>query len=236
MYPEPYYDRAHWLEAQDEILRNGFAPDYILPLQPDLPVYGLNIAMGWPLPVPLKESYEKLFQDLLALGPDIYVYPYEQTHITIMTLVNFKNHKNPKEEDVKEIKELSPKIIELISKELHNFKSFKVDIGWPVLFKSAAILPILNPTGEIFQLRKRLDRLLTESLSLTVEYPKDIIHSTFLRFLKKPTDPKRFMEKFESIAVNNCLGGAPINELLLTSETKPYMRGGEILHRFRLGD
>lgn len=238
MHPEPYFDKEKWNKLRKEIERDGFEPDTILPIQPDRPVYGLNITMGWPLPAPLKEPYEKLFHELSTLGPDIYVYPYEQTHITVMTLVNFKNHQYPGK-DVNEIKRLVPEIISLVSQGLsaleQEFKPFSINVGPPVLAKSAAFLPILNATNEVCLLRKKIAPVLGDSLSLKVEIPR-AVHSTIVRFVKRPDNVSKFMAKFESITANTHLGEATITEFLLTSETKPYMRGGEKLHVFQLGD
>jgi hypothetical protein len=47
---------------------------------------------------------------------------------------------------------------------------------------------------------------------------------------------KGFRAKIESMAVKHRIGEAVINELLLTSETKPYMRDGDVIHCFKLGD
>ncbi len=63
-------------KIHEDIKENGFKPDKFLSVEPDWPVYGLNIAFGWHLPAPLKKSYEDLYHELLTLGPDVYVYPY----------------------------------------------------------------------------------------------------------------------------------------------------------------
>lgn len=230
-YPEPYFSKKELDEEYEEILKNGFEPDAFLSTQPDLPVYGLNLAIGWPFPELLKNYYTKLSRALAALSPDVYVYPYSQTHITIMTLVNFKKNQRAEQE----FKKLIPEITKLISLELFslNFNSFKINFGPPVLLKRAAILRILNPTNEICRLREKIAPLLRDSFNLQVEIPHSI-HSTILRFLKHPPDTREFIEKFETIAANTKLGQASINELLLTSETKPYMRDGKKLHSFRL--
>lgn len=230
-YPEPYFSRKELDEEYEKIFKSGFEPDAFLSTQPDLPVYGLNLAIGWPFPELLKNYYTKLSRALAALGPDVYVYPYSQTHITIMTLVNFKKNQRAEQE----FKKLVPKIINLISIELSllNFQTFKIDIGPPVLLKRAAILPILNHRKEICRLREKIAPLLRNSLNLQVEIPRSI-HSTILRFLKRPPNEREFIKKFESIAANLRLGEASINELLLTSEIKPYMRGGEKLYCFSL--
>ncbi len=62
------------------------------------------------------------------------------------------------------------------------------------------------------------------------------IPSTILRFIEHPEVVNKFVKKFESIAKSTKIGEATINELLLTSETRPYMRGGEKLYCFGLED
>ncbi|HRY82624.1 MAG TPA: hypothetical protein P5232_02905 [Candidatus Moranbacteria bacterium] len=214
----------------------SFEVDDFLPTNPDLPTYGLNIAFAWPLPENLRKAYEKLYKELSYFGDNVYVYPYEKTHTTVMTLVNFKNHQNPSNEEIQKIKKIIPAIISIVSEVLlrERIKPFKINIGSPILSKRAAYLPISNPTGEIFLLRKKVAQILEKKLSLKVEYNKDFIHSTIMRFYKIPSDTKKFINKFESIAKDNQIGSATINELLLTSETMPYMRNGEKIHVFSL--
>lgn len=226
-YPEPYFDREELESEYTEILKNGFEPDELI-INPDLPVSGLNLAAAWPFPNCLKEPYENLFRELKKLGPDIYVYPYSQTHITLITLVNFKKNGCGNAEQ----KKLIPDIIAAADRELRDCKPFELDFGRPVLFKKAAIIPIINKTRKTFFLREKLSPVL-KKLNLEIEIPRRI-HSTICRFLNQPNDTVKFINDFELIAKSCCLGKAAINELLLTSETKPYMRRGSILHSFYL--
>lgn|GEM_PF-3062262 len=237
-YCHPYYDVEDWRVIRRQIERDGFEEDIFLPTDADRPVYGLNIAFGWPLPAGLKTPYENLRRDLTTLGTEIYVYPYEQTHVTVMTILNFKEQRSPGE-GIEEAKAMIPRIISLVSQEIfrdskNKFKAFAIDVGPPVLSRRAAFLPILNPTGEVARLRARLAPCLERTLSLKVEYPPTLIHSTILRFMKRPLDPGGFLNRFESIAAGHRIGDAVINEILLTTETKPYMRDGEKLFHFRL--
>jgi hypothetical protein len=170
LYPEPYFDKKKLDKIYEDIKGNGFGPDEFLSVEPDWPVYGLNIAFGWPLPNQLKEPYEDLYQELLTLGPDVYVYPYHQTHVTVMTLVNFKKYKNPNTEKMRNFEKFVPKIISLISRELPGkFKPFKIDVGWPVLLKNTVILPILNQTEDVYRFRKKVSPLLKKL------FPREII-------------------------------------------------------------
>ncbi len=223
----------------DEIKERGFVVDAFLPTNPDLPTYGLTVSLAWPLPKGLKDAYEKLQEELSQFGDDVYVYPYEKTHVTVLTLLNFKKYQNPNAQQIEEIEKLIPQIASTISNVLQKdvfkkLKPFKIEIESPVLASAAAFLPISNPTGEIFLLRNEIAPIMEKEFSLQVEYNKEFVHSTIMRFKKVPQDKEKFIAKFESIAKRNRIGEAVINEFYLTSETKPYMRGGEKKQIFRL--
>jgi hypothetical protein len=234
MYPEPYITREEWNGLRLEISTNGVEEDTILQDSPERSVFGMNLAFGWPLPSILKEPYERVASALSSLDSGLYVYPYRQTHVTVMTLMNFKYHPDPSDEEVREFLQLVPVIVSRITPFLSSVKPFIIDVGPPVFSQRAGFLPILNETGEISALR---------SVAASVIHPiglrecniPNAIHSTIVRFLRQLTDPEGFLSGFESLAANSRLGQATVDEFLLTSETKPYMRTGEILHRFRLG-
>ena len=234
-YAAPYLDEKTWNELHKEIESVGFVSDSLFQEEPKPPVFGLNIAFGWPLPIPLKEPYERLSKVLSALNPGLYVYPYKQIHVTVMTLVNFKDHPNPSQEEVLTIQKIADKVKSIIPPILSDLqlKPFKIDVGPAVLSSRAAFLPILNPTQEVSRLREAGSSILPRSLLPNIIIPK-AIHSTIVRFIKPPPDTPAFVSAFESTVKNFRLGEATINEFLLTAETKPYMIGGEILHRFNL--
>jgi hypothetical protein len=155
-----------------------------------------------------------------------------------MTLVNFKDedNQNPSHEKVGEIRELASNVVSLLSPIFSpdstlGLKPFKIDVGPPLLSWKAAYLPILNDGREVARLRAAASSILPRSLLCNIP---DVIHSTILRFISRPHEKQSFVTKFESIAEKFSLGQATIDEVLLTAETKPYMIGGEILHRFSL--
>ena len=61
-----------------------------------------------------------------------------------------------------------------------------------------------------------------------------LVHSTIMRFKKVPEDKERFLEQFDQISGNVPRLKMRVSELYITTETKPYMREGEIVHRFPL--
>lgn len=237
-YPKPYIDEQTWIDLRRAIETRGFEPDPFLQEKPVQAVFGLNIAFGWPLPTNLKEPYERLVKTLSELDSGLYVYPYNQTHVTVMTLVNFKEHKNPSQEESRTLRQTADEVASILTPLFSSdsplqLKPFKIDVGPPVLSSTAAFLPILNPTQEIFRLREAASSILKRSFLPKILIPK-AIHSTILRFIAPPTDIKTFVSTFESLVADFRLGEAIITEFLLTSETRPYMMGGEILYRFRL--
>jgi len=102
----------------------------------------------------------------------------------------------------------------------------------------AAIIPISNSTGEIARLRAQALQLIERDPALNPELlarglsTPQIIHSTVMRFRKEPRNPGRLIDDFHAIAATAPLGEIEVNEIVLTEETKPYMREGKVLHRF----
>jgi hypothetical protein len=198
--------------------------------------------MGLPLPPRFKEYYARLERSLLNLDSNIYVYPIEQVHITLLTIVNFKKYLPPSEEDLGSLEDLIPKIISLLDPlfSVNNnlrIKPFKVDFGPPVLSRCAAFLPIRNREREVIKLREAAARVLEpyllQTIKCKIEIP-DLIHTTIFRFRKRPPDEKEFISKFDQIAPNFQLNEVVIQEIMLTAEIKPYMHDFEILYHFSL--
>lgn len=219
--------------------------DQLLAEDPDCPVFGVNLACSYPFPDSVEVGYAELVHRAAKLMPYVYVYPIWQTHITIMTLINFTLSKRPRSARVRRLKSLADRLIvtleQLFSTNGHAWNHpFTLQFERPVLTKAAAILPILNPTGEIQALRSAAveyimkdGALYQEVADLGLKVPP-IIHSTFMRFVAVPHDLTAFAAAFEEIAMHSQLGEIQVEEILVTSETSPYMRSGEILHRFAL--
>jgi hypothetical protein len=219
-----------------EIEQQGVMADPFLADDPNCPVYGLNLACAYPFPAGASRAYNTMAGRLAALDPAVYVYPLWETHVTIATFVNFSLHRRPGEPDISHLKALAGRIIGCIGPL--TVKSFGLQLHAPVLTRKAAIIPISNPTGEIARLRARVRQLIecdpalhAELLARGLSAPQ-IIHSTVMRFQREPPDPGRLIEDFQPIAATARLGGMEVNEILLTEETKPYMREGKVLHRF----
>jgi hypothetical protein len=117
-----------------------------------------------------------------------------------------------------------------------SIKPFRLEFGPPVLTRKAAILTAANPTGEIARIRQRATELLEANHELRTKVVRGglnvpgIIHSTIMRFKHAPRD----MSGFDAAAKATPPFAIDVKEIFLTTETKPYMREGEIIHRFPL--
>jgi len=159
--------------------------------------------------------------------------------VTIVTFVNFSLNRRLDASRLAQLRSLLQPVIEILRPVLAG-PSFSLLIGAPVLTPRAAILPISDPTGEITRIRRNVagaleaDRDLHRKLSRAGLNVPGIVHSTVMRFKSAPSDLARFAAGFEK-----AVGAAQqveiiVEELLLTTETKPYMREGTVERRFPL--
>ncbi|AVZ31125.1 hypothetical protein [Nodularia spumigena] len=214
-----------------EIQEYGFMKDELVGGEIDRDVYGVNIACAWPLPTEIREIYEEMYEKLQELE-GAYIYPYTQTHITIVTVINFKKRLN------KIKKCLDPDILKLLKMRIENIvqhKPIKIFIDSPVLLRSAAFFPIYNPGGEIYEIRKEaLNILKGDNRDYDLDTPISI-HSTILRFQEVPTDSEKFLHEFEEITKNFSVVEGIVREVYVTEELKPYMKKGSILEKIDCG-
>lgn len=240
------FSPAKLAAMRDEILRDGLLADKFLGSDPEVPTFGLNLACAWPFPEAWRESYEKLVAKLCAFGPELYVYPFEFTHVTLVTLASFSRHVNPPPELVQSIEARIPEILAALAPLLgeespERIRPFTLQTQTPVLARGTGILPLLNPDGEVQRLRRRAVELLRRDPALHDELNQrglnvpGIIHSTVLRFRQPPAELAKFLAAFDEASARVSFLATTVREILLTSETKPYMRSGKVLQRFKLG-
>jgi hypothetical protein len=227
------------LEARREIREHGLVADELLATDPDGPVFGFNLACAWPFPEAAARFYRPIAQGLTALDPAVYVYPEWETHLTIVTFINFSRHRRIEPERLAQLQSLINPVRELIRPLLAG-PSFELVLGAPVLTRKAAILPISDPAGAIMRLRQSIRAALSADKALEAELVRGglnvpgIVHSTIMRFKSEPSNLPKFLADFDAVAATVEPFPLTIHELLLTTETKPYMRAGEIIHRFPL--
>lgn len=230
---------SKFLDARREILQHGFAADALLADDPDGPVFGFNLACAWPFPAPVAAFYRPIAERLAALDPAVYVYPTWETHVTIVTFINFSLHRRIEPQHLAHLQSLINPAREMI-RPLVEVPAFELVLGAPVLTRKAAILPISDPTGTITRLRQSIRAGLAADKTLHAELVRGglnvpgIIHSTIMRFKSEPANAAKFLTDFDAAVASVEPFPLAIDELLLTTETKPYMREGEIVCRFPL--
>ena len=137
---------------------------------------------------------------------------------------------------ISQLKELAANAVQLLAPVFSaeaepRIRPFKLKFGRPVLSHNAAFLPISNPTGEITLIRKKCIQLIESSPHLYQSLEKhglkipEGIHTTILRFQANPNNLDSFLAEFDSISLDTNIGSATIDEILVTSETKPYHAG-----------
>ncbi len=228
------------VDSRREILEQGVVVDALLATEPDGPVFGFNLACAWPFPAAAARCYRPIADCLAALDPAVYVYPEWETHVTILTFVNFSLHRRPDPERLAQLQSLVNPVRELI-RPLLKQPAFELVLGPPLLTRKAAILPISDAMGAIADIRQSIRAALAADKELHAELVRlglnvpGIIHSTIMRFKSEPRDLTKFLANFDQAAAAAEAFPLEIDELLLTTETKPYMRAGEIVERFTLG-
>lgn len=199
--------------------------------RPETPFLGLNVAFHWPLPEAFRAEYDHMRTRLAALDAGVYVYPFEQTHVTVATAVSFKRHERPDADERARVLSVLPRLTRALDEAAATLSPFAVDVATPVLVPAAAFLPITNRTGEVAAVRRHLVETLGDLEELRI--PQGI-HSTILRFRKPPRDAERFAENFAEIAAATRFGRAEVRVLLVTTETRQYMMAGQIVHQAHL--
>jgi hypothetical protein len=225
-------DRA---ALRDEIAKVGFRRDPLAAEHADRRHYGLNIAVAWPLPAEVEAAYGEFAQRVGALHPELYVYPFSMTHVTVLTAVNFKSYPDPTEVQMRDIDRVAVELGQFLAGSSGDLRAFSLETGRPALASRAAFVPMTNPTGEIAKVRERaLAFCRAEGGILAHASAPSAIHSTVVRFREPPPDAIAFADAFDAIASGVDFGRIAIGRLLVTLETKPYMRDGRVVRSVEL--
>jgi hypothetical protein len=221
---------------RDEIARIGFRPDPLAAEHADRRHHGLNITIAWPLPQALEPAYREFERRVGALDRSLYVYPFANTHITVVTAVSFKSFADPTEAQVRDIDRAADELGAFLAENTSDLRAFSLEAGTPVLASAAAYVPMQSPTGEIAKIRERCLAFCHRAGGVMAQAsaPRSMIHSTVLRFREPPRDAMAFADAFDEIASGVHLGAIAIDRLLVTVETKPYMREGRVVRSFEL--
>lgn len=224
----------------------GVILDPFLSSNPDQPVYGLNLTCAYPFPQENRHAYVKLATRLSTVGPFVYVYSERQLHITVMTLISFAAVGQEDSALMRRAAYLREQLRRQIATVftrgiLRRIPTFEVELHSPVISRKAAILPGSNQTNELLTIREAVAEalraegpLLAELQTLGFRVP-DVVHSTIMRFIGVPAHLESFLAAFDALGGEFDTSRLRITEILLTEETRPYMRRGNIVDRFPLG-
>jgi hypothetical protein len=227
---ESFLEPAELAALRAEIERDGFRRDALVAEYADRRYCGLNITVEWPLPANIETTYRDFARELGAVSPALYVYPFATTHVTVLTAVNFKSNPDPDEARVRDVDLAAERLADFLDASAGDIDPFALEIGRPVLASSAAFLPIKNPTGEVARVRRRaLDFCRQAGAPFESASAPRAVHSTVLRFVEAPRDPVAFAQRFDEIARNFTFASISVERLLVTLETKPYMRDGRVV-------
>jgi hypothetical protein len=207
-----------------------FEADELLAANSDeRPACGLDIIVGWPLPIE-RRPYDDLAERISSLDQGVYVYPFEQTHITVLTAVNFKRALDLTHGRIRVVEDAAKNLSEFVEDLGRRINPFAISIGRPVLSSRAAFLPIVNPKGEIEAIRRAaLAYCLGAGGLLSQAQAPTIIHSTILRFRRPPQNPVKFASRFREIGDGTALGSGTICAVVVALEIQPYMRRGTVM-------
>ena len=220
---------------RDETVRLGFRRDPLVGEHADRRHHGVNIAIAWPLPNEALGAYREFERRVSALHPGLYVYPFATTHVTLLTAVNFRSYPEPGDAQVHDIDRAAEKLARFVAENTNDLQPFSLETDSPVLASAAAFVPMANPTGEIARIRERaLAFCWAQGGVLAHASAPETVHSTVLRFRDPPPDAIAFANAFDEIAANIDFGRLPIDRILVTLETKPYMREGRLARSIEL--
>ncbi len=114
MYASKYLDKEIIDDNNDSIKRKGFVEDSFLSNDPDISCWGLNISITWPFLQHFRKKYGEFVSAFELFKSDVYFYPFENTHTTLLTIINFKKHQCLKQKERENLEEKAKQIIEYL--------------------------------------------------------------------------------------------------------------------------
>jgi hypothetical protein len=233
--------------AAEGLPQQAVTVDPWLRAAPEEPVLGLNLACAWPFPNDLQAAYEQMADELTSLDPAAWVYPFAQTHVTLVTFLNFARFPHPTACQEQTARAVAARFAgewewRREPRGRGGIGPFELHFAGLRLSRAAAFVEWRNPAGEVGLIRQMAEAWAHADADLAALGPAagfgvpNIIHSTVLRFRGPLADPPAFLAGFERLAGRIRLSSLPVRDLLITAETRPYMRAGQVLHRLSLED
>ncbi|CAF5215777.1 unnamed protein product [Rotaria magnacalcarata] len=181
-----------------------------------------------PKPIQFANFYQQLIEQLQANFDDdekqsVYLYPIAPLHITIATLHSFK-HEVPQDPEacLKHWNECFTKL-----KQSAKPKPIILTLDSINLSKAAGYFLFHDTNNSMKHIRQSIrDTCIPEDGQPPLHIP-NIVHTSFIRFIKQPNDPKKLEEKFhrvckELLKEQNEIR-FDIDEICLAFEAHPYM-------------
>lgn len=179
-------------------------------------------------PLPFRDFYHQLIDQLRTnLTEDerqsIYLYPIEYLHITICTLYSFKD---PQPESPDRCLQYWKECFNHL-KRISTNRSIVLTMDSIKLSKAAGYFLFKDEACAFDNLRQSIREICQPQQGQPDLLIPGIVHTTFLRFIKKPDDGKIFEEKFHRICrevlVKTKEISFEIDEICLALESRAYM-------------
>ena len=181
-----------------------------------------------PKPVAFAEFYHRLVDQLRSTftadeKQAVYIYPIAHLHITIATLHSFKNAWPPSAEiSLAYWKERFTRL-----KNAPHQGSFSLTLNTIELSPAAGYFQFQDHSNGMGLLRRAIEEHCQPEMGEPKLHVPNIVHSSFLRFVKKLSQPAQFEEKFVRICKEVLANAADIRldikEVCLAYESHPYM-------------
>lgn len=181
-----------------------------------------------PKPILFSNFYNELIRELKSSFTDdekqaVYLYSIDYLHITIATLINFKNPWPESPEKYLEYWKESFKNLKQTSKN----QSIHIKLDKICLSKAAGFFLFNDENNSFGNLRQTIREICIPEENQEALIIPNIVHTSFMRFIKKPNNPKEFEEKFhricQEIFKNTNEIYFNIDEICLAFEGHPYM-------------
>ncbi|UJR36707.1 hypothetical protein I4U23_029424 [Adineta vaga] len=181
-----------------------------------------------PKPIRFADFYHKLIQELYNNFTDdekqsIYLYPLAYLHITITTLYNFKH---PWPESPEKCLQYWKECFKNLKQTSKN-KSICLTLDTIQLSKAAGFFYYKDEHHAMENLRQTIQNICIPENGQPALHIPNIVHTSFLRFVKKLNDPVQFEKKFHRICkeIFEQTGEIrlEIEEICLAFESQPYM-------------
>ena len=181
-----------------------------------------------PKPTRFADFYHKLIRQLQNSFTEdelqaVYLYPIAHLHITISTLYNFK-HPPPAapEQCLQHWKDCFAKL-----KQRSQNKPILLQLDAIQLSKAAGFLQFRDELDAVGSLRRSIVEICVPEDGQPPLHLPNIVHTSFLRFVRKPAEPALFEEKFHRVCRQVLEKAGDIrlefDEICLALESRSYM-------------